>query len=116
MLLDTVSSPWDPNLSPEPCPEDSWTSWKACTLGYVDQISDENERRTRESIARLCEDISEEAASVLEKIRLDGEPGTWSEEVEGWTKFSLGCIESLWRERMDVAIAVKRNIDEGVVL
>jgi len=117
LMGDSDSSPWDPNLpATSSCEEDSYERWKACVLGYVDDVSVTNEQNVRRTISDLCSRVVSDAHHGIEHAHLRGQEQARISEMPSWGPFSLQCIKYLWQEQADVALAVRTFIDAEVDL
>lgn len=109
---DGDSSLWDPHLpATSSYGEDSYVRWKACVLGYVDDVSAANERNVRRTISNLCSRVVSDAYDGIERADARGKEQARVSELPSWGQFSLQCIKNLWQEQADVALAVRTFID-----
>lgn len=68
-------------------------------MGYVEDVSEANERACGETILEICRLVIERAENALKYVEEEG-------EGEGWFSKSLGTVKLLWLEELWVAKAV----------
>lgn len=83
--------------------------WRDVTMGKRDAISQENESRWRSTLARLCNDVIQDAKRGSIKVR----DIQVVDQENCWVEFAKAFIEMLWREEMDVGGAVLKSLEEG---
>ncbi|KAF8902104.1 hypothetical protein CPB84DRAFT_1707912 [Gymnopilus junonius] len=82
--------------------------WRDTMFGKRGTISEENEGLWKGTLSKICKDIIERGKGGLKmtvNIQEQGSP-TWLQPAKA-------CIETLWREEIDVAIAVARSLEDN---
>ncbi|KAF8323186.1 SET domain-containing protein [Clavulina sp. PMI_390] len=109
---DTESSAWDPQIEPNYEQDgESYNRWKACVLGYVDDVSARNEQEVRKSLVSLCTQIIGDAEKHLARIQASAPDRPL--QTPDWVAYSNRCISDLWQEQFDVASIVRDHLESG---
>lgn len=79
--------------------------WRDTTIGKQPKISSENERQWRSTLESICHEVTSEAERGLAQIQA-------LEAAEFLPSFQWmkQCIETLWQEEIDVAVAVLHSL------
>ncbi|KAG6376134.1 hypothetical protein JVT61DRAFT_2108 [Boletus reticuloceps] len=88
--------------------EDTVQPWRDVVAGKRHQISYENEQSWRKTVVFLCEMLIGRAEKAIAS-----DPAQKSSREDNWTRWMSGNIQSLWREELFVARAVKECILRG---
>lgn len=118
LARDTTSNPWEPNITANhDYEEDSYERWKACVLGYVDDVSSRNEDEVRKTILAICDQVLADAVTGLGRVDAYSlkEASTMGPPPL-WVSFAAQCIKHLWQEQADVALAVRTHVMSGAAL
>ena len=87
--------------------------WKDVLYGQAETVSDANEQAWRATLLHVCDTIVERAhegvqkCSSLESLSQIKDPS--------WVEFQRRNLEMLWREELEVAIAVARSVRDGEI-
>ncbi|KDR81593.1 hypothetical protein GALMADRAFT_239640 [Galerina marginata CBS 339.88] len=83
--------------------------WRDTTLGKRDVISQKNESLWRATLKSICSDLITEARQGVQKISLI--KGTGDSPM--WIDSARTCVDTLWKEEIDVATAVVKSLEEN---
>jgi len=87
-------------------------SWESTDLGTRDTMDPEIEARVYARLRQICESLRESSEAGIQKLAQFRK--RVASDKNSSLDYALSCLEVLWNEEHDVAIAVIESIDRGI--
>jgi hypothetical protein len=97
----------DSSIEPEGSAlEDVFEQWRRVLYGQEEALSEACEKAWRQTLSDICERVAQRAQAAIQSV------GAQSESL--WAAWMQVNVETLWREELEVAEAVRSSVQAGI--